>query len=104
MARLLQDARSRDVLPDYVATLLDAFDEELPHPLSLQGPLPEPLTDREQEILELISAGLTNPEIAEELFISPETVKKHASNIYGKLGVSSRTEAATRARDLGLLA
>ncbi len=55
------------------------------------------------EILAMIATGLTNPEIAEELFISPETVKKHAGNIYAKLGVHSRTEAAGKARDLALL-
>jgi ATP/maltotriose-dependent transcriptional regulator MalT len=52
---------------------------------------------------ELIAAGLTNREIAERLVISAETVKKHTSGIYGKLGVSNCTQAATRARKLGLL-
>ena len=61
------------------------------------------LTDREQEMLELLSAGLTNREVAGQLVISPLPVKTHAGNIYGKLGVSSRTEAAARAGELELL-
>jgi ATP/maltotriose-dependent transcriptional regulator MalT len=54
---------------------------------STAGVLPEPLSLREQEVLKLIAAGLTNREIAETLVISPETVKKHTGSIYGKLGV-----------------
>jgi LuxR family maltose regulon positive regulatory protein len=50
-----------------------------------------------------LAAGLTNCEIAEALVISPETVKKHVDNIYTKLGMGSRTETATRARELELL-
>ena len=67
------------------------------------GALPEPLSVREQEVLKLIAAGLTNREIAETLSISPETVKKHTGSIYGKLGVRGRTEAALRARSLDVL-
>jgi LuxR family maltose regulon positive regulatory protein len=67
------------------------------------GPLVEPLTGRELEVLQLIADGLSNREIAEKLVLAVTTVKKHASNIYGKLGVRSRTEAVARARDLGLL-
>jgi len=63
----------------------------------------EPLSPREHEILALIAAGLTNREIGERVFISPETVKKHSASIFAKLGVSNRTEAAARARDIGLL-
>jgi LuxR family maltose regulon positive regulatory protein len=103
MARVLQEAQARDVMPDYVARLLGAFDTDLPASHLPPQPLPEPLTPREQEILELMAAGLTNREMAEALVISPETVKKHAGAIYGKLGVHSRTEAAARARDLDLL-
>jgi LuxR family maltose regulon positive regulatory protein len=101
MGRLLQEAHSRDVLPAYVQTLLEAFS---PLPTSVEPvPLPEPLTPRELEVLELLAAGLTNREIGEELVISPQTVKKHTGNIYSKLGVGNRTEAASRARELDIL-
>lgn len=63
----------------------------------------ERLSDREIDILRLVSAGLTNQEVADRLFISPETVKKHLANIYGKLQVHRRMEAVVRARDLGIL-
>ncbi|MEZ4699357.1 MAG: LuxR C-terminal-related transcriptional regulator [Rhodothermales bacterium] len=67
------------------------------------GALPEPLTAREIEILRLIAAGKRNPDIAEQLYISVATVKRHISNAYGKLGVSHRTEAVARATTLGVL-
>ena len=103
MARLLQEARSREVMPDYVEKLLAAYNAGSVLPGPTEQTLPEPLTHREQEVLELMAAGLTNREIAEELVISPGTVKKHAGNVYGKLGVHSRTGAAARARELDLL-
>ena len=90
-------------MPGYVENLLMAFEGNLSAPSLAQQPLVEPLTGREKEVLKLLTAGLTNHEIASALVISPETVKKHASSIYGKLRVSSRTEAAIRARDLDLL-
>jgi LuxR family transcriptional regulator, maltose regulon positive regulatory protein len=103
MGRLLQEARSRDIMVDYVARLLDVFGSALASQGAPVQILPEPLTPREQEILELLAAGLTNREIAGQFVISPETVKKHVSSIYGKLGISNRTEAAALARELGLL-
>jgi len=103
MGRLLQEAHARHVIPDYVEKLLGAFGEGLPIPAPTKPALPEPLTEREEDVLELIAAGLTNPEIAEKLVLSAGTIKKHASHIYKKLGVHSRTEAAARARELNLL-
>jgi len=61
------------------------------------------LSEREVEVLEYIAAGLTNREIAERLYLSLNTVKVHTRNLYGKLGVNSRTQAVARARELGIL-
>jgi LuxR family maltose regulon positive regulatory protein len=103
MIRLLQEARSRGVMPDYVARLLAAAGESVAAETAGKRALPEPLSVREQEVLKLMVAGLTNREIADTLVISQQTVKKHAENIYAKLGVRGRTEAAARARELDLL-
>jgi len=103
MGRLLQEAHSRQVMTNYVDKLLRAFGEDLTSPAPVKPALPEPLTERERDVLELMAAGLTNPEIAEKLVLSAGTIKKHASHIYKKLGVHSRTEAAARARKLNLL-
>ena len=65
--------------------------------------LAEPLTIREVEVLRLVAAGMRNQEIADHLFISLSTVKRHIANAYGKLGVSHRTEAIARANELNLL-
>jgi LuxR family maltose regulon positive regulatory protein len=55
------------------------------------------------DLLGLIAAGLSNSQIAERLIVTVGTVKWHLNNIYGKLGVSSRTQAVARARELELL-
>ena len=65
--------------------------------------LAEPLNDRESQILKLIAQGLSNREIAEQLMIGVGTVKWHINNLFGKLGVHSRTLALARAKDLGLI-
>ena len=62
------------------------------------------LTSREREVLRLIAAGRSNREIASVLFIAPKTASVHVSNILGKLGAASRTEAAAIAHREGLIA
>ncbi|MBN1136192.1 MAG: hypothetical protein JXM73_06385, partial [Anaerolineae bacterium] len=103
LADLLRQAAARGAAPEYVGRLLAAIraGERGPAP-DIPG-LVEPLADREIEVLRLIAAGLSNQEIAEELVVAVSTVKWHINNLYGKLGVSSRTQAIARARELELL-
>lgn len=61
------------------------------------------LSKRELEVLNLIAEGKTNAQIGESLFVSESTIKTHTSNLFSKLGVSRRTEAIIKAKDLGLL-
>jgi LuxR family maltose regulon positive regulatory protein len=111
MAQLLYQAAERGIAPDYAGRLIAAF----PHP-EHGAPLPasvsrserplhvvEPLSKREVEVLQLIAAGLSNKEIARELYLSTGTIKVHAHNIYGKLGVTGRTQAVARARSLSII-
>jgi len=63
----------------------------------------EPLSERELEILRLIARGTSNREIASGLFIAEGTVKNHVTNILAKLGVRDRTQAAIKAKDIGLV-
>jgi len=102
------DPSSPPHLRAYAHTLLGAFPGS--RPVASAGPeltgksvLVEPLTKRKREVLQLIYEGLPNQEIAENLVLAPNTVKRHTSSIYGKLGVSSRTQAIARARQVGLL-
>jgi DNA-binding NarL/FixJ family response regulator len=65
--------------------------------------LVEPLSERETEVLSLIGKGANNREIAEQLFLAEGTVKNHVTNVLGKLGVRDRTQAALKAREMGLI-
>ena len=67
-----------------------------------EAPAGPPLTEREREVLDLIAGGSTNREIAEQLFLSPHTVKEHTSSLYRKLQVRNRAEAVQKAQRLGL--
>lgn len=107
-AHLLAAARQRGVARAYVERLLSAFPatnlQPTAPPDSYVEPvaLVEPLSERECEVLARIAQGLTNQEIADRLYLSLNTVKVHTRNIYGKLGVHSRTQAVATAKALGI--
>jgi LuxR family maltose regulon positive regulatory protein len=109
MGQLLHVAAAQGIQQDYASRLLGAFEFQVAEreSSSLQPDaslrLVEPLSGRELEVLGLIAEGMTNREIGQQLYISQGTVKAHTSNIYGKLGVRSRTQAVVCAQNLGLL-
>jgi DNA-binding NarL/FixJ family response regulator len=111
---LLKDARQQEVLrairavndgeaifgPGVAQRLIDFFSAEK-KPAASPRAFPE-LTDREEEVLNLIAQGYGNKEIAEQLFLSLKTVRNHVSNIFTKLQVADRAQAVIRAREAGL--
>jgi LuxR family maltose regulon positive regulatory protein len=104
MAQMLYVAAARGIAPQYAGRLLAAFPTAEATPQRERpAEMVEPLSERELEVLQLIGEGFSNREIAQELTLSVNTVKVHTSNIYGKLGVNSRTQAVARARALGIL-
>jgi LuxR family transcriptional regulator, maltose regulon positive regulatory protein len=106
MEQLLNGMKNDNgTLQEYRHTLLVAFGAQ-PDALSAASPpqpLAEPLSQRELEVLRLVSQGLSNREISERLVLALDTVKGHNRRIYEKLQVERRTEAVARARELGLL-
>jgi LuxR family maltose regulon positive regulatory protein len=107
MTRLLYLAVENKVSPVYSGILIRKLLEKSPKAINLPKnsnvDLIEALSDREMDVLRLLSEGLTNSEIAARLFITLSTVKGHTTNIYGKLSAKNRTQAVARARILGLL-
>jgi|LSQX01.3.fsa_nt_gb LuxR family maltose regulon positive regulatory protein len=106
MLQLLRRTKQKGNVSDYVAKIISLFN--IPETATAQNEgrpeqLPEPLTRREKEILELVCDGATNKEIAERLFLSISTVKNHIHNIYGKIGVGNRAQAIIRVQEIGLL-
>lgn len=81
----------------------DKSQMEPPITRAIDDPLIDPLTDRELEILQLLTLRLSNKEIAERLFIAPGTVKRHTNTIYRKLNVHGRRDAVAKARGLGFI-
>jgi LuxR family maltose regulon positive regulatory protein len=92
-----------DVPAHYIRRLLVATERDAAKAVQPATELPEPLSERELEVLFLIAAGKRNPEIARELFIVLSTVKTHVHNIYRKLGARNRAQAVSRGRELNLL-
>ena len=114
LSRLREQERKKGPTP-YLDTLLAAFSPEgmthkplptgsgQPRGRVLEQPLVEPLSERELEVLHLVARGDSNQEIAEMLVIALDTVKRHVTHIFEKLGVNNRVQAVARARALGLL-
>ena len=102
---VLAAARGESVLQPSVAAKVVARFAELPAGDAPPRPQPlvVPLSDRELDVLRLLADGRTNREIATELFLAEGTVKNHVTNVLAKLGARDRTQAALRARALGLL-
>jgi LuxR family maltose regulon positive regulatory protein len=114
---LLRRAHASGIAPEYAARLLSILERHRVHdrtptngalggaiatpgPERAVNPRVEPLTERELAVLRLIVTGASNQEIARHLRVSVATVKGHVHHILGKLGVTSRTQAAFRARTL----
>jgi LuxR family maltose regulon positive regulatory protein len=110
MAVLLRRLPANGASAGYTDRLLAALrrssvDDRMPVEPTIpiyRRPLPEPLSERELEVLRLVASGESNREIARELHVSLGTVKTHINNTYRKLGANSRTRAVARARDLNL--
>jgi LuxR family maltose regulon positive regulatory protein len=108
---LLHEAVRRGVASDYAGRILDVMTEKAEttgagavlSESKGKGSLVEALSEREIEVLRLVTAGMSNREIAQQLFISPGTAKSHIHNLCGKLGVRNRTEAAMKGKELGLV-
>jgi LuxR family maltose regulon positive regulatory protein len=111
MARLLAEAAAHTMLPDYAGRVLAVCETEQPRsddrahrpPARAAQPLSGLLSQREIDVLRLMTEGLSNREISERLFLALSTVKGHNQTIFSKLQVQRRTEAVARARDLGLV-
>jgi len=105
-AQKAEHAAARGVPLGCLARVLRAFGQDHDLRPSGAGAVPglvEQLTARELEVLVLLAAGAPNSRIAAELVVTLDTAKKHVSHVLGKLGAANRTEAVSRARQLGLI-
>lgn len=96
---LIQPSITRKVLSEFARLSKPTAAPQPPKPAAL----PEPLTDRELDVLRCIASGLSNREIADKLVITEGTVKNHVSNLIAKLAVRDRTQALLKAKELGLI-
>jgi LuxR family maltose regulon positive regulatory protein len=107
IGELLLKAATQGIAVDYIGKLLAALESETVDAQSTTPPAPsalvDPLSERELEVLRLLTTHLSSTEIAQELFISVNTVRSHIKSIYGKLNVHSRKDAIQRAQELELL-
>ena len=107
MGKLLRQAAMQGIAGEYTARLLAALEKETKDGQHIPQMMPQimvdPLSERELEVLRLLTTHLSNTEIASELYISANTVRFHVKNIYNKLNVHRRTDAVQRAEELGLV-
>ncbi|MDO9087232.1 MAG: LuxR C-terminal-related transcriptional regulator [Anaerolineaceae bacterium] len=118
LIRMLIEAKKLRMAPNYIQKILEidhSDSNQANSPVNLDGIQPkealidsrdglvEPLSIREIEVLALLAQGLSNAEIATRLYLSPNTLKSHTQNIFGKLGVHSRVQAVNKARLLNLI-
>jgi LuxR family maltose regulon positive regulatory protein len=103
LGELLPEISFQDVPAKYLDRLRAGFRKENQSRLLETQALVDPLSDRELQVLQLLAAGKSNREIAGDLFISVGTVKRHVHNIYQKLGVGNRIQAAAMAEEIRLI-
>lgn len=98
-----KDPAARELTPEESSPAITANGARDAMPGGTPEPMPEPLSERELEVLTLLASGRSNKEIAKDLFVAVGTVKTHTNNIYRKLGARNRAEALAKARSLKLL-
>ena len=103
MIPILHEAAKRGIAREYVKRVLAEMEDKVRSTRSGAGIMIDPLSERETEVLRLVMSGMSNREIAAELFISAGTAKTHIHHLCRKLGVRNRTEAAMRAKELNLV-
>jgi LuxR family maltose regulon positive regulatory protein len=103
LAELLSRASSYSAMPAYLDVVLSGFEADSAYSSNRAAGGARVLTGREREILRHVAAGESNQEIARALVLTVATVKRHVSNIFDKLDVSSRTQAVARGRQRGLV-
>lgn len=106
MVALLRQVREKTAVPEFCLAVETALRTMGSSATAVPGMVPgllDPLTEREMDVLHLLAQGYSNREIGNKLFIAMGTTKRHIANIYSKMAVNNRTEAAVRARELGLL-
>ena len=104
MAQLLYEAVARNIHGEYAGFLLSQFPDDRPAQRQTRHPdLIEALSERETQILQLLATGLSNQEIAKQIFLAVNTVKVHNRKIYAKLHAKNRNEAVAKARQFGII-
>jgi len=103
MQQLLTKLAETSPFKKRISDILSAFPERETQTTTTASANLEPLSKKEKQTLDLLCVGLSNQEIANQLFVSPNTVKTHVKNIYTKLQVKNRSQAINKARECNLV-